>query len=98
MVLVDRNSASSSEIVSGALHDAGRARLVGTRTFGKALIQSTRPLSNGGALKFTVASYLTPKGFDLGTRGLPPDVQVADNLKTPVDEALARAFREVGAP
>lgn len=97
VVLVDRNSASSSEIVSGALRDAGRARLVGTRTFGKALIQSTRALANGGALKFTVASYLTPKGFDLGTRGLPPDVEVVDNPKTPVDEALARALREVGA-
>ncbi len=97
VVLVDRDSASASEIVSGALRDAGRARLVGTRTFGKALIQSTRTLANGGALKFTVASYLTPKGFDLGTRGLPPDVQVADNPKTSVDEALARAFREVGA-
>lgn len=97
VVLVDRNSASASEIVAGALRDADRARLVGTRTFGKALIQSTRTLVNGGAIKFTVASYLTPRGFDLGTRGLPPDVDVADDPKTPSDEALTRALREVGA-
>ena len=97
VVLVDRNSASASEIVAGALRDADRARLVGTRTFGKALIQSTRTLANGGAIKFTVASYLTPDGFDLGTRGLAPDVQVVDAPATPADEALVRALREVAA-
>ncbi len=97
VVLVDRDSASASEIVAGALRDGDRARLVGTRTFGKALIQSTRTLANGGAVKFTVASYLTPDGFDLGTRGLSPDVTVVDNLTTPADEALARALREVAA-
>jgi carboxyl-terminal processing protease len=96
VVLVDQNSASASEIVSGALRDSGRARLVGTRTFGKALIQSTRALPNGGAIKFTSASYLTPNGFDLGSRGLPPDVTVSDNPKTPnVDEALQKALSEV---
>ena len=95
LVLVDRNSASASEIVAGALRDDHRARLVGTRTFGKALIQSTRSLANGGALKLTVASYLTPDGFDLGTKGLPPDVSVVDNPLTPVDEALRRAVDEV---
>jgi carboxyl-terminal processing protease len=96
VVLVDRNSASASEIVAGALRDDDRARLVGTRTFGKALIQSTRPLANGGALKFTVASYLTPHGFDLGAKGLPPDVSVVDDPQTPVDEAIRRAVDEVG--
>lgn len=96
VVLLDQNSASASEIVAGALRDAGRARLVGTRTFGKALIQSTRSLPNGGAIKFTTASYLTPKGFDLGTRGLPPDVTVSDDPTTPkVDEALQKALTEV---
>jgi len=95
VVLVDRGSASASEIVAGALRDAGRARLVGTRTFGKALIQTTRTLPNGGAIKFTVASYLTPKGFDLGTRGLPPDVAATDDPRTPKDEALAKAIAVV---
>jgi carboxyl-terminal processing protease len=96
VVLVNRDSASASEIVAGALKDAGRARLVGTRTFGKALIQSTRSLANGGAIKFTVASYLTPKGFDLGTKGLPPDVTAEDDPKTlKKDEALAKALETV---
>ncbi len=98
VVLVDRNSASASEIVSGALRDGGRVKLIGTRTFGKALIQTTRTLPDGGALKYTTASYLTPKGFDLGTRGLPPDVQVTDNAKTPVDEVLQRGLEVVTGP
>ncbi len=91
VVLVDRNSASASEIVAGALRDDDKATLVGTRTFGKALVQTTRPLRNGGALRFTTARYLTPSGFDLATRGLPPDVAAVDNAKTPADEALDKA-------
>jgi len=92
VVLVDRGSASSSEIVAGALRDAGRGELVGQRTFGKALIQSTEPLRDGGALKLTTARYLTPKGFDLAKRGLPPDVRVADDPGTPKDEMLQRGL------
>ncbi len=97
VILVDQSSASASEIVAGALRDAGRAKLMGDRTFGKALIQSTRVLPGGGALKYTVASYLTPKGFDLGTRGLTPDVKLADDPKTPADEVLQAGLRLVGA-
>jgi carboxyl-terminal processing protease len=90
-VLVDRGSASASEIVAGALRDADRATLVGQRTFGKALVQTTVPLRDGGALKLTTARYLTPSGFDLAERGLPPAVRVVDDPRTPVDEALRRA-------
>lgn len=90
-VLVDRNSASSSEIVAGALRDAGRARLVGERTFGKALVQSTRLLRDGGALKLTTARYLTPSGYDLAERGLPPAVKAVDDPATRNDEALDAA-------
>ncbi len=97
VILVDQNSASASEIVAGALRDAGRARLVGTRTFGKALIQTSRSLANGGAIKFTTASYLTPKGFDLGVKGLPPDVEITDDPATEPDEALQKALSEVAA-
>jgi carboxyl-terminal processing protease len=92
IVLVDRGSASASEIVAGALRDAGRGRLVGERTFGKALVQSTRLLRDGGALKLTTARYLTPDGFDLATRGLPPSVKVVDDPETRPDEALRRAL------
>lgn len=91
-VLVDRGSASASEIVAGALRDADRAELVGERTFGKALVQSTVLLRDGGALKLTTARYLTPSGFDLATRGLPPDVRVADDPATPLNEVLERGL------
>jgi carboxyl-terminal processing protease len=93
VVLVDRGSASASEIVAGALRDADRAELVGERTFGKALVQSTRPLRDGGALRLTTARYLTPDGFDLAVRGLPPDVKVVDDPATAgLDEALQRGL------
>ncbi len=97
VVLVDRGSASASEIVAGALRDAGRARLVGDRTFGKALVQSTQILRDGGALKLTTARYLTPDGFDLSDRGLPPDVRAVDDPDTAPDEALRRALAEAVA-
>jgi carboxyl-terminal processing protease len=92
VVLVDRGSASSSEIVAGALRDAGRARLVGTRTFGKSLVQTTVPLEGGGALRLTTARYVTPKGTDIGSKGLVPDVRVVDDPATRPDEALDRAL------
>jgi carboxyl-terminal processing protease len=93
IVLVDRRSASASEILAGALRDADRGELVGERTFGKALVQSTRPLRDGGALKLTIARYLTPDGFDLAKRGLPPDVRVVDDPRTPRrDEQLQRGL------
>jgi carboxyl-terminal processing protease len=91
-VLVDRNSASASEIVAGALRDAKRGTLVGERTFGKALVQSTIPLRNGGALKLTTQRYLTPSGYDLAKRGLPPAVAAMDDPGTPRDEALQKAL------
>jgi carboxyl-terminal processing protease len=91
-VLVDRNSASASEIVAGALSDSKRGTLVGERTFGKALVQSTVLLRNGGALKLTTQRYLTPSGYDLAKRGLPPAVKAVDDPDTPRDEALQKAL------
>jgi carboxyl-terminal processing protease len=92
VVLTDRGSASASEIVAGALRDADRATLVGQRTFGKALVQSTVLLRDGGALKLTTARYLTPSGFDLAARGLAPDVRIVDDPATPRDEVLQRGL------
>lgn len=97
VVLVDRDSASASEIVSGALRDNDRAIVVGTRTFGKALVQTTRELRNGGALRYTTARYLTPDGVDVSTNGLKPDIAAKDDPATPADEALQRALRAAAA-
>jgi carboxyl-terminal processing protease len=96
-VLVDESSASSSEILAGALRDDDRATLVGTRTFGKALVQTTRTLRDGGALKLTTARYVTPDGHDVTGTGLHPSVRVADDPATAADEALQRALAVAAA-
>jgi carboxyl-terminal processing protease len=102
VVLVNGDTASASEIVTGALQDRGRATVVGTRTFGKGVFQEIEGLSNGGALDITVGEYFTPKGRNLGPRdgkpgGLTPDVQAADDPKTPRDEALQKALGVLAA-
>ncbi|NJN29324.1 MAG: PDZ domain-containing protein [Synechococcales cyanobacterium RM1_1_8] len=76
-VLVDKGSASSSEILSGALQDNGRATIVGTTTFGKALVQSLHPLADGSGIAVTIAHYYTPKGTDISKKGIKPDVEVS---------------------
>lgn len=75
-VLVNGQSASSSEIVTGALGDNDRAVVVGNPTFGKALVQSLHALSDGSGLAVTVAHYYTPDGTDISSRGITPDVNV----------------------
>ena len=70
VVLVDRGTASASEIVAGALQDRDRARLVGTRTFGKGVFQEVLELPNGGALDITAGQYFTPSGRNLGGKGV----------------------------
>jgi carboxyl-terminal processing protease len=76
VILVDKGSASASEILSGALQDDNRARLIGTRTFGKGLVQSVEPLEDGSGLKLTIAKYYTPKGRDINHVGIAPDITV----------------------
>jgi carboxyl-terminal processing protease len=75
-VLVDGNSASASEILAGALKDNRRAQVVGSQTFGKALVQSVHSLSDGSGMAVTVAHYYTPNGTDIGHKGVTPDVKV----------------------
>lgn len=75
-VVVNQGSASASEVVAGALADADRATIVGENTFGKNTVQQRFPLSNGGALKLTIARWLTPQGHDFGGTGITPDVEL----------------------
>lgn len=76
IVLVDGNSASASEILAGALQDNHRAVVVGSQTFGKALVQSVHSLSDGSGLAITVAHYYTPKGTDISHKGITPNIKM----------------------
>ena len=96
-VLVDRASASASEIVAGALKDTGRAVIVGERTFGKSKVQVTQETSDGGAVRVTIAGYRTPKGTDIGEGGVKPDVTSIDSPDTEADEALDAALARLAA-
>jgi carboxyl-terminal processing protease len=93
VVLVDRGTASASEIVSGAIKDRKRGTVVGTRTFGKGVFQEVQPLSNGGLLDITVGQYFLPNGENIGDKGVRPTVRARDDVDTDRDEALPVAVR-----
>ncbi|PMB16142.1 peptidase S41 [Fischerella thermalis CCMEE 5205] len=76
VVLVDNNSASASEILTGALKDNKRAIVVGSQTFGKALVQSVHELGDGSGVAITIAHYYTPKGTDINHKGITPDIKL----------------------
>jgi carboxyl-terminal processing protease len=110
VILVDKGSASASEILSGALQDNKRAVLVGSQTFGKGLVQSVRPLEDGSGLAVTIAKYHTPSGKDINKNGIVPDVKVdltdaqrqdlwlneRDKLATLQDPQFAKAIEVLG--
>ncbi|MEO1070567.1 MAG: carboxyl-terminal processing protease CtpC, partial [Cyanobacteria bacterium J06638_6] len=109
VVLVDGGSASASEILSGALKDNERAVLVGTRTFGKGLVQSVRSLGDGSGIAITVAKYLTPNGTDINKYGIDPDISIEltdeqreqlsterETIGTEADPQFAEALRVLG--
>ncbi len=80
MVLMNGNSASASEVLAGALRDYGSAKLVGTTSFGKGIVQSVIQLEDGSAIKMTTSHYYTPGGVDLHKKGLEPDVEVEQEI------------------
>jgi carboxyl-terminal processing protease len=92
VVLVDRGTASASEIVAAALSERLDAPVVGARTFGKGVFGQIFDLSNGGALDLVIGNYYTPSGRNLNGRGIRPDVRARDDLDTRPDEALERAL------
>jgi carboxyl-terminal processing protease len=76
VILVDESSASASEILSGALKDYKRAKLVGTKTYGKGMVQKIISMPNETGINLTVARYLTPNGSDINKSGIEPDIVV----------------------
>ena len=74
-VLVNGSSASASEIFAGAVKDYGIGTIVGTTTYGKGVVQTIQPLTDGSAVKITIAKYFTPKGNDINKKGITPDVE-----------------------
>lgn len=92
VVIVDKGSASASEITAGALKYRDRALIVGTRTFGKGVFQEVTELKNGGALSLTVGRYVLPGNHYITGRGLTPDLKIEDNTRTGADEALNASF------
>ena len=76
IIMINEGSASASEIVAGALQDNKRAKIVGTKSYGKASVQTIQELSDGSALKLTTARYYTPLGRDIHTQGIEPDIEI----------------------
>lgn len=91
VVLVGERTYSAAETAAIAIADHGRGVLIGGVTYGKGTIQETRPLPGGGALQYTVAHWLSPEGEWYETRGVSPDLMVADDPDTAVDEVLETA-------
>ncbi|MDJ0679291.1 MAG: S41 family peptidase [Xenococcaceae cyanobacterium MO_167.B52] len=87
VILVNRYSASASEILAGALKENKRATIVGTRTYGKGTVQSVHSLSDGSGLAVTIARYYPPSGMDINRKGIAPDIQI--NISTQKQMELA---------
>lgn len=97
-VLIDGSTASSAEIVTGALKDNGRATIIGTTTWGKGVgYKSGRQRAAGGHLSITSLSYLTPSGFNLSNKGIAPDIEVVQPRSSAIDVPLDAAIKAVKA-
>lgn len=92
VVLVDAGSASAAEVLAGALRDNGRARIVGSRTFGKGSVQTVLPLDNGDSVKLTTARYFTPSGKSIQATGIVPEVVLKPDQ--PEDQDLPAALAD----
>lgn len=95
VVIINSGSASAAEILSGALHDHGLAKLVGEKSFGKGSVQELVELPGGGAVKVTIAKWVTPGGVNLNHDGLKPDIEVKlteDDIKNGKDPQMEKAL------
>lgn len=96
-VIVNGNSASASEIFAGAIQDYGKGTIIGTQTYGKGIVQTVKPLTDGSAIKFTIAKYFTPNGQDIHGKGVTPDMVVEYDTDADVDTQLDAAIKNVEA-
>lgn len=94
IVLINNGSASASEIVAGALQDHGRAKLMGSKSYGKGSVQSVLPLNDQQAIKITTAYYFTPNGRSIHEKGIEPDVSFEGDEEVLLDEAVQLLKRE----
>ena len=98
VILVNGNSASASEVFCGALRDYGKAKLLGTKTFGKGIVQSSFAFRDGTGLKFTASKYYTPKGINIHGTGFEPDIKVKSNGKmTALKESGYKVDNQINA-
>ena len=98
VILVNGNSASASEVFCGALRDYGKAKLLGTKTFGKGIVQSSFAFRDGTGLKFTTSKYYTPKGMNIHGTGFEPDIKVKSNGKmTALKESGYKVDNQINA-
>lgn len=95
VVLQNENSASASEIFAGAIQDFGAGKIVGTQSFGKGIVQSIIPLSDGSAVKLTVEKYYTPKGVNIHGKGITPDVKMEISKDGKKDNQLQKAIEVI---
>lgn len=94
VVLVDEYSASASEIVAGAIKDTGRGILVGTKTYGKGVVQKRYPLTNIGAISLTISSYYTPNGTSIDKSGITPHVNISEPQPERIEQIMQRIVAE----
>ena len=98
VILVNGNSAGASEVFCGALRDYGKAKLLGTKTFGKGIVQSSFAFRDGTGLKFTTSKYYTPKGINIHGTGFEPDIKVKSNGKmTALKESGYKVDNQINA-
>lgn len=92
VVLVDGNSASAAEIFAGAVKDYDYGTLIGTKTFGKGIVQTVFPLKDGSAVKLTTAKYYTPKGNYIHKTGIEPDIELEYKYSGPTDQPYSMEY------
>lgn len=95
VVIQNGNSASASEIFAGAIQDFNAGQIVGEQSFGKGIVQTILPLTDGSAVKLTIQDYYTPSGKNIHGKGITPNVEVEDDIKTEQDEQLDKALEMI---